>query len=276
MRRALLALLAGAALAAAAAASAAADPAASLVTIAGSAFRPATTTVLVGERVGWRNDDFLQHQVQADDGSWGSDRLSKGDGYAHAFASAGRFAYYCAIHPFMRGEVDAAPILLDPPPGPVLLGATTTLSGRAQAGVATVALAREGASGPSVRATVAADGSFSARVLVDAPGRWVATAGTLASPPIALDVTTHQRVLLRASGQGVSVRTVPPRPGARLVVERWWRERFAWRPIARVRLDRRGRADVRLSRSDRARGRIQVVLPASAGLPRSVGRLGLR
>jgi plastocyanin len=246
-----------------------------LVTIAGSAFHPVPIAVLVGEPVTWRNQDFLAHQVTADDGGWGSARLARGDAYAHAFATAGRFTYSCAIHPFMHGEVDAAPILLEPPPGPVLLGASTTLRGRAQAGVTTVALAREGASGPPTLATVAADGTFAARVRLDAPGRWRASAGALASPPVTVAVATLQRVLVRAAGDGLSVRTAPPRPGARIVVERYWRERFAWRVVARARLDRRGRAFVPLQPAARAPGRLQAVLPPAGALPRSVGRVRL-
>jgi plastocyanin len=254
----------------------AAAPTAGLVTISGNAFHPGPLTVLVGDRVTWRNDDFVDHAVASDDaGAFDSPRLASGDAYGHTFAAAGRFAYVCAIHPFMHGEVDAAPLVLDAPPAPVLLGATATLRGRAQAGVAQVAVAREGASGPPALASVAADGTFAARVRVDVAGRWRATAGALASPSVDVPVTTDQRVLLRAHGDGgVQVSTRPPRPGARLVLERYVRERFAWLAVARLRLDAHGRATAQLGRA--ARGRVQAVLPAAGGLPRSAARIRLR
>jgi len=271
MRRALLA----AAAAAAAAAPAPAAAATASVSIFGSAYHPTPLTVLVGDEVTWRNGDFLEHVVQADDGSFGSLPLSDGAAFSHAFESAGRFTYYCTIHTYMHGEVDAAPILLDAPAGPVLLGGEIALRGRAQAGVASVALAREGAGAgePPIVAPVAADGTFSARVRILAAGRWRASAGTLQSPPVSVPVVTRQRLLVRATGAGLSVRTVPPRPRARIVVERYWRERFAWDVVARTRLDGRGRARVPLGRAARAPGRLQVVLAPADGLPRSAAGL---
>ncbi|MBS1870583.1 MAG: cupredoxin family copper-binding protein [Actinobacteria bacterium] len=209
-RRALLAAAAGAALAAG---TVAAAPAAmhhdgasgDRVTISGSTFRPGTLTVDVGTRVTWRNDDFTQHTVTADDGSSDSGRLSNGDTYARTFATAGRFTYHCTIHAFMRGTVE----LVDP---------------HVQHG----------------------------------------------KPPPS---GAGQGIALRLAGGVLRVRTDPPRPHARAVVERWWRERFAWRVVGRLQLDAHGAGALRLSRAQRGRGRLQVVLPAADGQPRSRARL---
>jgi plastocyanin len=183
------------------------------VMISGSAFHPGALTVDAGTRVSWHNDDFLQHTVTADDGSFGSDRLSDGDAYAHTFATPGRYLYHCSIHLFMRGEID----VVDPHAG------------------------HGGGGEPR-------------------PGGSGAGAG----------------IAVRLSGGELRARTAPPRPHARAVVERWWRERFAWRVVARARLDARGRAVVRLPRRDQGRGRVQVVLPAAEGQPRAVARIRVR
>ena len=84
------------------ASSAAAGSAAS---IANFSFQPATITIPVGTTVVWTNQDSAGHTVTADDGSFKSDRLGSGVTFSHTFATAGSFAYHCAIHPSMKGTV---------------------------------------------------------------------------------------------------------------------------------------------------------------------------
>jgi hypothetical protein len=49
--------------------------------------------------------DNTGHTVTADDGSFKSDRLESGATFSHKFATAGTFAYHCAIRASMKGTV---------------------------------------------------------------------------------------------------------------------------------------------------------------------------
>jgi plastocyanin len=52
------------------------------------------------------NSDSAPHSVTADDGhSFDTGTLSTGDSAAIRVAQAGRYAYHCTIHPFMKGEL---------------------------------------------------------------------------------------------------------------------------------------------------------------------------
>ncbi len=75
------------------------------------AFKPAVVTIHAGDRVEFVNDDDDAHTATADDASWDSEGLARGDRWSHVFAKAGKFAYHCTVHPFMKGTilVEAAP-----------------------------------------------------------------------------------------------------------------------------------------------------------------------
>jgi plastocyanin len=75
------------------------------VTIQGFAFNPAEVTVKAGTKVVWTNQDSAGHTVVADDGSWQSGLLAKGDPYARVFDAPGIYAYHCGIHPSMKGTI---------------------------------------------------------------------------------------------------------------------------------------------------------------------------
>lgn len=75
------------------------------VAMAGFAFDPATTTVLVGDTVTWRNEDSAPHTATADDGSFDTGNVASGADASVTFDTAGTFAYTCTIHPSMRGTV---------------------------------------------------------------------------------------------------------------------------------------------------------------------------
>ena len=76
------------------------------VVIRGFRFRPAHITIKRGTRVRWINKDMHPHTVTANKkGSFDSGRLGKGQRYSHVFKTAGKKAYHCEIHPFMRGSV---------------------------------------------------------------------------------------------------------------------------------------------------------------------------
>lgn len=67
-------------------------------------FVPGTTTVPVGTRVTWSNDDQVKHTVTASNGAF-SGFVSQGASFSRTFSAAGTFTYFCAIHPNMKGSV---------------------------------------------------------------------------------------------------------------------------------------------------------------------------
>jgi plastocyanin len=75
------------------------------VTIADFQFTPATTTIHVGDTITWTNDGPSDHTSTADDGTFDSAVLHKGQSASHTFTQAGTITYHCRIHPFMKGTV---------------------------------------------------------------------------------------------------------------------------------------------------------------------------
>lgn len=75
------------------------------VSISGFAFVAATTSVATGTTVTWTNNDSAPHTVTADDNSFSSVTLNKGDTYSRTFTAAGTFPYHCSIHPTMTASV---------------------------------------------------------------------------------------------------------------------------------------------------------------------------
>ena len=67
------------------------------MSIASFSFQPASLTVSVGTTVTWTNNDSASHTVTADDGSFKSGTLGKGETFSQTFATAGTFAYHCAF-----------------------------------------------------------------------------------------------------------------------------------------------------------------------------------
>jgi len=77
----------------------------SAVNIQNSAFAPPTITVRVGDTVTWTNRDAFSHTSTSDTGAWDSHVVTAGSSFSFMFASAGTFAYHCAIHSFMHGTI---------------------------------------------------------------------------------------------------------------------------------------------------------------------------
>jgi LPXTG-motif cell wall-anchored protein len=75
------------------------------VTIQDFAFSPATITVDAGDTVSWSNRDGVQHSATADDGSFDTGLLRRGQSGSHTFTEAGTFAYHCTPHPNMTATV---------------------------------------------------------------------------------------------------------------------------------------------------------------------------
>ena len=86
------------------------------VTIADSAFAPGTVTVSEGDSVTWTNQDAIDHTATGS--GFDTEALGTGESSTITFDTAGTFAYACAIHPTMTGEViveAAAPAPTDAP-----------------------------------------------------------------------------------------------------------------------------------------------------------------
>lgn len=60
-------------------------------------FEPYFITIAVGDTVRWTNNRRGNHDVTADDGSWGSERGSVWT-YERTFTAAGDNPYYCGVH----------------------------------------------------------------------------------------------------------------------------------------------------------------------------------
>jgi plastocyanin len=75
------------------------------VKIAGFAFSPATLQVKAGTKVTFTNEDEYEHTATADDGSFDSEHLKKGDTFEFTFDKPGTYAYKCDIHNSMTGKV---------------------------------------------------------------------------------------------------------------------------------------------------------------------------
>jgi len=75
------------------------------VPIKGFAFNPSDLKVKVGQTVTWTNEDLAPHNFVANDGSFKSEALKKGESFSHTFDKAGTFDYVCTFHAPMKAKV---------------------------------------------------------------------------------------------------------------------------------------------------------------------------
>ena len=77
------------------------------VTIDNFTFSPQNLSVAAGTRVTWTNRDDIPHKLLSADGKGpiASPLLDTDDKYSLTFATPGRYAYFCSLHPHMQGEV---------------------------------------------------------------------------------------------------------------------------------------------------------------------------
>jgi plastocyanin len=76
------------------------------VTISGFTFGPGKLTAAAGKPVTWVNGDDSPHQVTITGVPARGPVMTKGQSYAHTFASAGTYDYICGLHPQMKGQVE--------------------------------------------------------------------------------------------------------------------------------------------------------------------------
>lgn len=70
-----------------------------------TAFGQNPLTISVGTTISWLNDDNTTHTSAADGSQWSSGNIPPGGRFNFTFASAGRYAYHCQIHPNMVGTI---------------------------------------------------------------------------------------------------------------------------------------------------------------------------
>lgn len=75
------------------------------VTIANFAFAPASLDVAAGSEVTVTNNDDATHTLTADDGSFDSGALEKGQSGSITLSAPGEFGYHCNIHGSMKGTI---------------------------------------------------------------------------------------------------------------------------------------------------------------------------
>lgn len=75
------------------------------IEIKGFQFAPRNLTVPVGAKVIWVNRDEEPHKVADVEGKFASSPLDTDEQFTYRFASAGRFEYFCTLHPRMTGWV---------------------------------------------------------------------------------------------------------------------------------------------------------------------------
>ncbi len=69
------------------------------------AFSPSPAAIHVGDRVTFVNDDDEAHTVTAHDKTFDSEGLDGGQTWQHVFTRAGRYDYFCELHPYMKAEI---------------------------------------------------------------------------------------------------------------------------------------------------------------------------
>ena len=66
-------------------------------------FEPTRMMVAPGTTIRWLNRGGSPHTTTADGGLWDSGTLAPGSTFSFTFDTPGTYAYFCRIHPSMRG-----------------------------------------------------------------------------------------------------------------------------------------------------------------------------
>ena len=69
-------------------------------------------TIAAGTTVEWENEDTAPHTVTADDGTFDSGNMNKGDQFKFTFTSPGTYLYYCTYHGGPGGTGQAGQIIV--------------------------------------------------------------------------------------------------------------------------------------------------------------------
>jgi plastocyanin len=103
------------------------------IKITATGFTPKTVTINQGDTVKWTNDDKVNHQLVANNGTFASPIIRPGQAYPFTFNTAGKVNYHDALHPALTGTIT----IKGPPPSltlgvasPIIVyGEQTAISG---------------------------------------------------------------------------------------------------------------------------------------------------
>jgi plastocyanin len=214
--------------------------------------------VLAGETVTWHNASLRAHNVLADDRSFASPRLLMDGLYDHRFEAPGTYAYFCQLHPSMRGDVAVHRLLLDAAKEPAAPGKPYALKGRAALPEgATVSIRADGVE--QTTTTVGAGGAFTATVTPAASATYTAVAGTEAAPPVQLlvldrKVSAGQKVAKRKLT--ITAKVTPASAGSTVVLQLKLKERFGWWPVKVAKTGPGGTVRFTLDRGRKVQARV--------------------
>ena len=68
-------------------------------------FQPEPIEINSGDWVIWENRDVAPHTATSDEDLFDTGELGRGDTAAQQFNTPGRYDYFCAFHPHMKGAV---------------------------------------------------------------------------------------------------------------------------------------------------------------------------
>jgi plastocyanin len=240
------------------------------ISILFSAFQSQRLDVVAGDTVRWSNDSVRPHDVVAADESFDSGRMVAGEAFARRFDQPGTIGYYCRLHPFMTGEVDVHPVLLDAPTERAGSGKPFVLHGRVAAGTTgSVAIQGDDGAGykPAGTAAINADGTFRTTVLPRATTSYRAVVDDQESPAVQL-LVLDRKVTVSAMGHGrstmLSVRVAPAAAGQTVVLQLRLPDRFGWWPVGRAKLGRDSTAMFHVARRTRVAARVLLTQPDGA------------
>ncbi|HEX3457581.1 MAG TPA: cupredoxin family copper-binding protein [Candidatus Baltobacteraceae bacterium] len=75
------------------------------VEISNDAFHPAQLTIAAGQTVTFTNRDDDAHTVTSNTGAFDSKGIDTGQIWRYTFTKPGSYAYFCALHPFMKATI---------------------------------------------------------------------------------------------------------------------------------------------------------------------------
>jgi plastocyanin len=79
------------------------------VTIDNFAFTPSQIKVKAGSRVVFVNRDDIPHNVVGETAKFRSKAMDTNESFAITFDKPGEIAYFCGLHPMMKGRITVTP-----------------------------------------------------------------------------------------------------------------------------------------------------------------------
>jgi plastocyanin len=237
-----------------------------VVTMPGKFFQPARVTAVSGDRVTFRNSDFVTHDVRIGGGVFDSGPMPHFASWAQAIEQPGEYPFVCTLHPFMSGSLSVVAATVAATPDGVLAGEPLTLSGRAPAGTPRVGLERSTPDGGwqplGESATPAADGTYMLKTTaVEGASYRVSTpagASAAVTPRVTARVELHVMLERGTRRLTLQAHAMPAPAGMVATLELYARWRYRWRAARTVKLDAHGGASFRLPRSLRTYARVSL------------------